>query len=127
MSNIQCYNLKRRFSKGLFAAVLLLSIFTFSGFVAQTSTVNNKPQTILVAKSQGRFVKGISYSRVVKEAAHKTVTFYSFVELSRLHSNQVKIQIAVLSNRSMPTPGGLFYRVKTIPQNPGDEPAIRLG
>ncbi|WP_299590495.1 hypothetical protein [Mucilaginibacter sp.] len=131
MNNTRTYIYQNPFSKWLLAVVLLLSFFTFSGLVVQTQQKPNALQTTLVQINQNRVVKSITYKRALRHTQNGVNTFSFFVtsviDLSELHSRQVKIQIAsrCISNiRNLQT--CFFYQHKTIPQNTSDDPAFTL-
>jgi hypothetical protein len=131
MKNTRIHNYQNLFSKWLFAAVLLLSFFNFSGFVIQTQQKPIAPQTTLVQNSQNRVIKSIAYKRALIHTQNKLnpLSFFtiSSINLSELHSRQVKAQIIDYRGLNIPTlQTRFFYQHKTIPQNTSDDPAIAL-
>jgi hypothetical protein len=125
------HNYKNLFSKWLLAVVLLLSFFNFSGLVIQTQQKSNAPQTTLVQSDQGRIVKSLIYQRALihKQNRLNPLSFFviSSVNLSEVHSRQVKSQITDCNNLNMSCAQTcFFYQHKTIPQNTSDDPAIAL-
>jgi hypothetical protein len=118
---------KNSISKWLFAVILLLSFFTFSGFVAQTEPTLNKPQTTLVVNSNSGPFKSINYKRALIASHSKDPVAPILIDLSRLYSQQVKIQITELTQSYIPTQTGLFYKPKTTLQNADDDSALILG
>jgi hypothetical protein len=131
MNNTRTYNYQNPFSKWLLAAVLLLSFFTFSGLVVQTQAKPNALQTTLVQINQNRVVKSITYKRALGHTQNRLNTFSFFVtsaiDLSELHSRQVKTQISDHRGLNIPSlQTCFFYQHKTIPQSTSDNPAIAL-
>lgn len=128
MSKLQRPGTKNRFSKGLFAVILLLGFFAFSGYAAQTTVVNASTQTTLVVNAQSRFEKSITYQRALAKTSYNHLHTPSYIDVSRMHSARVTVCINGLGfcdiRRSKIN---FFFRLKTIPQNSGDEPASRLG
>ena len=117
---------KNVFLKCLFAIVLLLSFFTFSGFVAQTKTTLNKPQTTLVINPGLRQLKSINYKRALISLRFKDLVVPIPINISRLYSQQVKIRITTLISSYIPLQTGLFYKPKTTPSNADDDSALIL-
>jgi hypothetical protein len=131
MKNTRIHNYQNLFSKWLLAAVLLLSFFNFSGFVIQTQQKPNAPQTTLVQSNQNRVVKTIAYQRALIHTQNRlnplSFFFISSINLSEVHSRQVKAQITNYCNLNIPhLQTRFFYQHKTIPQNTSDDPAISL-
>jgi hypothetical protein len=114
-------------SKCLLAVILLLSFFTFSGFVAQSKTTLNKPQTTLVVNSSFRPFKSINYKRAIVSLSSKDPVIPILIDISRLHSQQVKIRITTLISLYIPRQTGLFYRPRTTSQNADNDSALILG
>lgn len=127
MNNIICYNLKNAFSKWLFAAVLLLSFFTFSGVVVQTQIKFDKPQTTLVVNANTRVIKSINYSRLLVPVHFECHVVAAYIDISRFHSQLVKADIIKLSAICIPKQTGLFYQPKITSKNAEDDAAILLG
>jgi hypothetical protein len=123
--NNNCY--KNSISKWLLAVILLLSFFTFSGFVAQTKTTLTKPQTALVVNSNSGLFKSINYKRALIALHSKDPFIPILIDISRLYGQQVKIQITELAKSYIPTQTSLFYKPKTTPQNADDDSALILG
>ena len=123
--NNACY--KNSMSKCLLAVILLLSFFTFSGFVAQSKTTLNKPQTTLVVNSSFRPFKSINYKRAIVSLSSKDPVIPILIDISRLHSQQVKIRITTLISLYIPRQTGLFYRPRTTSQNADNDSALILG
>jgi hypothetical protein len=131
MNNTRTYNYQNPFSKWLLAAVLLLSFFTFSGLVVQTRAKPNTLQTTLVQINQNRVVKSIAYQRALIHTQNRlnTLPFFvmSSINLSEVHSRQVKAQISDYRSLNIPSlQTCFFYQHKTIPQNTSDDPAFAL-
>ena len=131
MNNIRTYNYQTLLSKWLLAAALLLSFFNFSGFVIQTQQTPNTPQTTWVQNTKNQVAKSITYKRALNHTQNRLNTLSIFVipsiNLSEMHSRQVKVQITDHCNLNIPGLSTLlFYQHKTIPQNTGDDPAIAL-
>ena len=122
-------NHQNLFSKWLFAAVLLLSFFNFSGFVVQTQQKPNAPQTTWVQSNQNQVVKSIAYKRALIHTQNRPNSFFvvSSINLSEAYSRQVKAQLINYCDSNIPCPQTrFFYQHKTIPQNTSDDPAIAL-
>ena len=118
---------KNLVSKWLFAAFLILSFFTFSGFISQAPTNPDKPQTTLVVNSASRIVKSINYKRALIPEQPKYLSLFSFVNTDYLYTQLVTVRIKKLGATVLLPQTALFYKVKTIPQNTGDKPAILIG
>ena len=118
---------KNSISKWLFAVVLLLSFFTFSGFVVQTKTTLDKPETTLVVNSKSWSFKSINYKRALVSSHPKTPVVSTLINRELLYSQRVKIQITELIKSYIPLQTGLFYKPKTAPQNADDDFALILG
>ena len=119
--------IKKRYSKWLFVTFLVLSFFTFSGFISQTQINPGKPQTTLVIRSFSRLVKNINYKRAVIPAQPKYLSLFSIVNADHLYTQLVKIRTKELKGTVLFPQTLLFYRTKSISQNTGDEPAILIG
>ena len=118
---------KNSLSKCLLAAILILSFFTFSGFIAKTQTNPTKPQTTLVDNASFQVVKSISYKRALVPIQPKYLSLFSFVSANHSYAQLVIVRITELRTTVLPRQTALFYIVKTIPQNTGDEPASLIG
>lgn len=118
---------KNPISKWLFAVVLLLSFFTFSGFVAQSKSTLNKPQTTLVVTQSLRPFKSIDYKRALIALHSKDPVAPILIDLSRLYSRQIKIQITELTKSYIPLQTAIFYKPCTASQNADDDSALILG
>lgn len=126
MSVAQNCKIRNIYSKWLFAALLILSFFTFSDFTAQTRTSLNKPQTTLVVNSSLRQFKSINYKRALISLRSKDPVVPILIDISRLYSQQVKIRITTLISSYIPLQTGLFYKPKTTPSNADDDSALIL-
>jgi len=129
--NTRKHNYQNLFSKWLLAAVLLLSFFNFSGLVIQTQQKPGAPQTTWVQNTRGHIVKSISYQRALIHTQNRlnpiSLFVLSSVNLSEIHSRQIKSQITDCSSLNMLCAQAcFFYQHKTIPQNTSDDPAIAL-
>jgi hypothetical protein len=100
---------------------------TFSGFVAQSKTTPNKPQTTLVVNSSLRQFKNINYKRALISLRSKDRVVPILIDISRLYSQQVKIRIITIITLYIPRQTGLFYRPRTTSQNADDDSALILG
>ncbi len=131
MSCTRFNNIKDNFSKALFAVVLLLGCFCFSGIAIQSQPKLNVPQTTLVVGSNNKLTKSISYKRALGKVDGKypaiSLFFIPAVDLGRLHSNVIKTCITVLSKLYIKQTIFDFNPVRFIPQNKRDDPAITLG
>jgi hypothetical protein len=126
MSVVQNCTIRSTYSKWLFAALSLLSFFTFSGFIAQTKTTLNKPQTTLVVSSSLRQFKSINYKRALISLRSKDLVVPILTDISRLYSQQVKIRITTLISLYILRQTGLFYRPRITSQNADDDSALIL-
>ena len=117
---------KNSISKWLFAVILLLSFFTFSGFVSQTKITLNKPQTTLVVNSNSGQLKSINYKRALIALHSKDPVTPILIDLSRLYSQQVKIKLIELAKSHIPLQTNLFYKPHTASQNADDDSALIL-
>lgn len=123
--NAICY--KNLLLKWLFATILLFSFFTFSGFAYQTQANHEKQPTTLIVSLNLRAAKSINYKQALKAIPHKYLSLFSLSNASYLYTRQVEVLIKDLHARVLRPQTALFYRVKTIPQNTSDEPAILIG
>jgi hypothetical protein len=124
MSNTQYPGLKKAYSKWLFAVVLLLSFFAFSGFIAPTQIKLAKPQTTLVISSNTELSKSIAYKRALIKT---TVIEQQVLVFIDLNNRQTNVRLAALSSFCIQPKTVLFYRVKTNLPNADDDPAILAG
>jgi hypothetical protein len=124
MSNTQYPDLKKASSKWLFVVVLLLSFFTFSGFIAPTQIKLVKPQSTLVISGYAGLSKSITYKRALVKTPVIEQQVLVFIDLN---NRQTNIRLAALSNFCIQSKTGLFYRVKTNLPNADDDPAILVG
>ncbi len=123
MSNIQYPEIKKASSKWLFAVVLLMSFFTFSGFIAPTQIKLIKPQTTISVSADAGLSKSITYKRaLIKLPVQQHVLV--FIDLNNRKTN---VRLAALSNFCIQSKTGLFYRAKTNLLNADDDPAILVG
>ncbi|HTD98139.1 MAG TPA: hypothetical protein VK668_02590 [Mucilaginibacter sp.] len=123
-------DLKGKLSKWLFAATLLLSLFTFPGLPYQSQTKYEAPKTTLVVNTKTSFAKSISYSRASAQNKLFSFAFKSLprFEISRMHTRQVKTRITLFSRQSIVIKRStFFYRAKAISRSAGDDPVISLG
>ena len=127
MSIIRQYNSKRLFSKWLLAVVLLLSLFSFSGFRAQTQAYLDKPQTTLTINSWPEIIRCLSFNRALLFQFSSQIPVSSFIDLSRLHTLQTNIRLITFSGFCIELQTGLFYKVKCISSDSNEEPPAILG
>ena len=118
--------IRNTYSKWLFAALLILSFFTFSGFTSQTQSNSNKPKTTLITTSNLQLEKSISYKRALKPAQPKYLSFSSLINANRLYTQQVKVRITELNVTDLRLQTGLFYKPKTTSSNADDDSALIL-
>jgi hypothetical protein len=132
MSNILTDKFKNNSSKWLFAAILLVSFFTFSGIVLKPQATLNVQRTTLVVNPQTSQPKIISYKRALLQAysdfSALSIFTISTFDISRIHSSQVCtcINSLLMSYKCRPKTA-FFFPVKIFPQNAGDYPVIHLG
>ena len=124
MSNTRYPEIKKASSKWLFAVVLLLSFFTFSGFIAPAQIKLDKPQTTISVNTDAGLSKSITYKRAVIKTPVIEQQAFVFIDLN---NRQTKVRLAALSNFCIQSKTGLFYRVKTILPNADDDPTILVG
>jgi hypothetical protein len=123
--NITRNDYQRLFSKWLFAAVLILSFFTFSGLVVKQQPKFAAQKTELVKANESRAAKSITFNRASKQIPGIFNTQGTFsvqiISLARVHSGQVKMQF-INCRLHKALPAGFFYRYKTIPGTNDAEP-----
>jgi len=123
--NITRNNYERLFSKWLFAAVLILSFFTFSGPAVGPQPKFAAQKTELVKANESPSVKTISFSRALKQIPGNPTPFAVFSvqvnSLAQIHSLQAKTQFINCQHRNA-VPAVFFYQHTTIPDINGDEP-----
>ena len=125
MSDTQYPDLKKASSKWLLAVVLLLSFFTFSGFIAPTQIKLVKPPTTLVISGDTtKPSKSITYERALVKTPVIEQQVLVFIDLN---NRQTNIRLAALSNFCIQPKTAVFYRVKTNLPNADDDPAILVG
>ncbi len=126
MDNTRQHNYQNIFSKWLFAAILLMSFFSFSGLIVQTQTKPNALKTTLVIGNKTRVVKSITFNRAFGNT-HGKLNSLSFlttpaINLVYVHSRLVKTRIICLDSGDISSLSNyLFYQHKPIPQSAGDE------
>lgn len=114
-------------AKWVLVVVLILNFFTFSGITFQTQTNPCKPQTTLTAASNLQRQKSINYKRALQPAQLKYLSLVCFVNADQLYTEQVIVRIKELGATVLLAKTVFFYKVKTIPQNAGDEPVCLIG
>jgi hypothetical protein len=129
MSSTIYHNAKNNASKWLFAVILFLSVFAFSGLPVNSSVNPYQQQTSLLANKPNRLTNHIRFNRTIKQAREKPATSQfiasSFCYLVNVYNVQVSVCLKscnIILNR--PTKG-FFYRVKT--NSPTDDnPTVSL-
>ena len=116
---------KKQYSKWLFTTFLVLSFFTYSGFIAQAQNVPDKPQTTLVVGYGTQWSKSINYRRSLAPIRLTNKTILAFSHLSHSHNHLIKIYFAQLSLLDIPVYTGLFHH--PISQYTAEDPGILLG
>jgi hypothetical protein len=126
MNRNNCHIDKKAPTKWLFAIVLLLSLFAFSGAAVQTQFNHDVPQTTLIAGAPIRSVKSISYGRAFLQTHHQQAFSFlksSIINIGRLHNRQIKIRIEALKKCCPRVNVFTFLHLKTFPQST-DDPAL---
>jgi hypothetical protein len=117
-------SLKSILSKWLFTAMVVLSFFTFSGFVSPSTIKIAAPSTTLVAKSTGGFVKSVCYRLRSKLAANKVwfnrCPVNDFAKLSYTHTKQVLLLVKQTAKPVANNAMIRFYRAAIYPQTLAD-------
>lgn len=117
--------LKGILSKWLFTVMVVLSFFTFSGFVSPSTVKITAPNTTLIVKNTGKPVKSVYYRLSIKVNAHEgRFNLSSSNQLIRLsYSHTQKAQLAakqtsklVLNNKKC-----LFYHTIIYSQSLADD------
>jgi len=132
MSSILTSDFKNKCSKWLFAAILSVSFFTFSGIALKPQAGLNVHRTTLVANQQINLSKVISYKRALRQVynSYSTLSIFtiSTFDISRIHSRKVctRINSVSMSYKSR-TKTAFFFQIKAFPLNKGDYPSILLG
>jgi hypothetical protein len=124
MSIVQYPEIKKTSSKWLLPVVLLLSFFTFSGFIAPTQIKLVKPQTTLVIGGNTGLSKSITYKRALVKTPVIEQQVLVFIDL---HNRQTNVRLVALSNFCVQPKTALFYRAKTNLPNADDDPTILEG
>jgi len=113
-------------SKWLFAVVLLLSFFNFSGFtVSAAYTGSDKQQTSFLGKSRLGHSKSISYKRAVNQVRPKQHLFTpinNLLHLAQWHTlllnaKTISCRPLLLSDQKI----NLFYQLKSVAKNDEEE------
>ena len=131
MKIIDLHKLKKACSNGLFAVVLLLSFFTFSGLVISAQTRQVKAETTCVVKADEGVVKCFQYraqaARVWKRHSGQLLLFTT-LNLSRIHTAEAAVSFKSHSQTILPSVFiSTFYQAKTIPQNGESDSSLLLG
>jgi hypothetical protein len=127
MSSSLIIDLKKSSAKLLFAISLLLSFFFFTGSVSQSQINPVKSQITLIAVSHLQPGKSLSYKLALRLPQKKRLLPFSFFNASYSYTQKVKVRINELKATALFSKKPLFYRIKIIPQNSGDEPARMIG
>lgn len=119
---LHCQN---RFSKWLFAAILLLSFFTFSGLELRAEqTSSDTQQTSFLGKAKFKSVKSIGYKRALNQVKHYQNHFFPINSLCHLAQLHTLLLNAKAGNYNPPLLNiqkiSLFYRLKSVVQNDDD-------
>jgi len=105
--------------------MFLLSVFSFSGVAIQNQSDQFTLKTTLVVSPGNGYSRSISFTRASIQPLSIAIPAFN---ICRLHSLQIKTRLERLSVSFASQPEVVrFYHVKTIPQNPGEVPAISLG
>lgn|GEM_PF-4880849 len=125
--NITRNNYQRLFSKWLFAAVLILSFFTFSGLSVKSQPRFAAQKTELVKANESNTVRTITFSRALKQIPESLNPLFTFsvqvISLAQIHDLQAKTQFINCKQHNA-QPAVFFYQRKTISNNNGDEPIV---
>jgi hypothetical protein len=122
------HSIKDIYSKGAFAAILLLGFFTFSGNAVSFQNRQDSAPITWVVSGNAYKVNEFKYpAQSFKVYKQKVVDLVSLriLNLSLIHSKQVSISLKIHSAiTSFKTAAPIFYRGKTISQNGKNEPSI---
>ncbi len=123
-------SLKERYRKWLLAAVLLLSLFTFSVPALSSQGKQLPGETTWVTGSQDRVLKGIRYTAWLQNVFEQQPACFlscGVLNLGHFYSQKVAISLEIHAG-----PGlfrgdkARFSVLKTIPQNGKDDPALTI-
>jgi hypothetical protein len=122
------YCIKDIYSKGLFAAFLLLGLFTFSGNAFSLQSRQGSAPITWVISGTTYKVKEFKYPvKSQKGYKHQVVKLASLqvLNLSRVHSKEAIVSLKFHSVIPwFKTTVPIFYQVKTISQNGKNKPSI---
>jgi len=125
MNTARSRNYQLLFSKWLFAAVLILSFFTFSGAAVKQQSKFAVQKTELVKANESRAKKSISFNRALNQftGGPNLLAIFSVqvISLAHIHSLRAKTQLIDRQHRK-PLAAAFFYQHKTMPNNSSDEP-----
>lgn len=131
MKIVNPHKLKKACSNGVFAVVLLLSFFTFSGLAVSVQTRQVKAETTCVVKTDAGVIKGFQYKAQAARACKRhssPLLLFTALNLSRVHTVEAGVSF---KNHSQPILTSvfapIFYQAKTIPQNGESDPSLLLG
>lgn len=120
---------QNRISKWLFAAVLLLCFFSFSGLTVRSAqTSSDAQQTSFLGRAKFRSVKSISYKSAYNQVKHFHSRFSpvsNLFHLAQLHTQVLSTRagtynVPLLNIQKI----SLFYRLKSVAQNDEENPAL---
>ena len=125
MNTTRNCNYQRLFSKWLFAAVLILSFFTFPGLPFKQQPKFAAQKTELVKVDERRTPKSITFNSALRQIpgnlnSHRIFSVQT-LSLARFHSRQAKMQF-INCRIHITLPAGFLYQSKTIPNSNDDEP-----
>ena len=118
-------------SKWLFAVVLLLSFFNFSGFtVSAAYTSSDKQQTSFLGENRLSQSKSITYKRAVNQIRPQQHLFTRINDLLHLaewhtlllNAKTITYRSPLLTIQKI----NLFYQLKSVAKNDDDEPRCML-
>nr|WP_121273247.1 hypothetical protein [Pedobacter schmidteae] len=121
------YPHQKNYSKWLFAAILILSFFNFSGFSISIAQVkSDTQQTGSLGNVKAQTAKSISYKRALnhinRSGDHSIWRLNSPSLLAIIHTRLLHNQIALYSKPPVNLKKiSLFYQAKSVASNDDDE------
>lgn len=131
MKTKNLYNYQGCSSKWLFAVILLLSFFNFSGFTVSAScTGSDKQQTSFLGENRPSQSKSITYKRAVNHIRsqwHLFTRINDLLHLAKWHALLLDAKTTTYRPPLLNTQKiNLFYQLKSVAKNDDDEPRCKL-
>lgn len=121
------YPHQKNYSKWLFAAILILSFFNFSGFSISIAQIkSDTQQTGSLGNIKTQTAKSISYKRALSHINRSESRIFLLsaapLQLTLIHTQQLHTQIALYSKLPAELQKiNLFYQAKSGASNDDDE------